>query len=321
MEDKQLLEVQGLKTYFFTYQGLVKAVDEVSFKVGKGQILGLVGESGCGKSVTALSILRLVRPPGKIVQGRILYKGEDLIQKNERDMEKIRGRSIAMIFQEPVISLNPVFNIGTQASELIHIHEKVSRPLALERAVEMLKLVGLPNPEKILSQYPHQLSGGMCQRVMIAMMLACRPDLLIADEPTTALDVTIQAQILELIKEIREKLQTSIILISHDIGVVSEICDSMWIMYAGKIVEKGHVGTVLFQPVHPYTEGLIATVPKLGKKREKLPTIPGTVPDLINPPPGCRFHPRCKLADKICRSAEPEFKDLGLGHFVACFRK
>jgi len=320
VENKYLLEVEGLKTYFFTYRGLVRAVDEVSVKVKKGEILGLVGESGCGKSVTTLSILRLVSPPGRIVQGKILFKGEDLLEKNEREMEEIRGKDIAMIFQEPMISLNPVFTIGVQTSELIQFHEKVSKRLALERLVEMFRLVGLPNPEEVLSQYPHQLSGGMCQRVMIAMMLACGPELLIADEPTTALDVTIQAQILDLIKQVREKLHTSIIFISHDIGVVSEVCDSVGIMYAGKIVEMGPVEKLLSQPGHPYTIGLLNTIPKIGEKQEKLPTIPGIVPDLINLLPGCRFHPRCMFADQHCRSSEPELKDLGGDHLVACFR-
>jgi oligopeptide/dipeptide ABC transporter ATP-binding protein len=320
MEDNNLLEVEGLKTYFFTYRGLVKAVDGISFKVKKAEILGLVGESGCGKSVTTLSILRLVSPPGKIVEGRILYKGQDLLEKNEKEMMKIRGKDIAMIFQEPVISLNPVFTIGDQTSELVRFHERVSKPLAVERVVEMFRLVGLPNPEGILNQYPHQLSGGMCQRVMIAMMLACKPDLLIADEPTTALDVTIQAQILDLIKQIREKLQTSIIFISHDIGVVSEICDHVGIMYAGKIVEMGPVESLLSHPNHPYTQGLLRTIPKMGEKQEKLPTISGVVPDLINLPHGCRFHPRCMVIEERCRRSEPELKDVGGNHSVACFR-
>jgi oligopeptide/dipeptide ABC transporter ATP-binding protein len=320
MENERLLEVQGLKTYFFTYRGLVKAVDDVSFEVGKGEILGLVGESGCGKSVTTLSILRLVSPPGKIVQGKILYKGEDLLKKSEKEMGKIRGKRIAMIFQEPMISLNPVFTIETQTSELIRFHEGVSKAVALERVVEMFRLVGLPNPVEILGQHPHQLSGGMCQRVMIAMMLACKPDLLIADEPTTALDVTIQAQILDLLKQIRQKLQTTMIFISHDIGVVSEICDRVGIMYAGKIIEIGPVEKILSQPFHPYTVGLISTVPKLGEKKEKLPTIPGTVPDLINLPPGCRFNPRCTLVVERCRKSEPELKSAGGGREVACFR-
>ena len=320
MEDERLLEVQGLKTYFFTYRGLVKAVDDISFTVGKGEILGLVGESGCGKSVTTLSILRLVSMPGKIVQGKILYKGEDLLNKSEKEMGEIRGKKIAMIFQEPIISLNPVFTIGTQTSELIQFHERVPRAVALERVVEMFRLVGLPNPVEILSQHLHQLSGGMCQRVMIAMMLACKPDLLIADEPTTALDVTIQAQILDLLKQIRKKLQTTMIFISHDIGVVSEICDRVGIMYAGKIVEIGPVEKILSQPFHPYTVGLISTVPKLGEKKEKLPTIPGTVPDLINLPPGCRFNPRCPFVEELCRKSEPELKSAGGGREVACFR-
>jgi oligopeptide/dipeptide ABC transporter ATP-binding protein len=320
VENEKLLEVQGLKTYFFTYRGLVKAVDGISFSLGKGKVLGLVGESGCGKSVTTLSILRLVSSPGRIVQGKILFKGEDLLDKSEREMEEIRGKDIAMIFQEPMISLNPVFTIGVQTSELIQFHEKVSKALALERVVEMFRLVGLPNPEEVLSQYPHQLSGGMCQRVMIAMMLACKPELLIADEPTTALDVTIQAQILDLIQQIKEKLRTSIIFISHDMGVVSEVCDRVGIMYAGKIVEIGSVEKLLSQPAHPYTIGLLNTIPKIGEKQEKLPTIPGIVPDLINLPPGCRFHPRCLFAEERCRSSEPELQDIGEERGVACFR-
>jgi peptide/nickel transport system ATP-binding protein len=321
MEDMEPLVVQKLRTHFQTYRGLVKAVDGVSFEVKRGEILGLVGESGCGKSVTALSILRLVSPPGRIVQGRILYNGEDLLVKSEGEMEGIRGKHIAMIFQEPMISLNPVFTIGTQATELIRVHERVSGSRASDRMLEMFRLVGLPNPDKILSQYPHQLSGGMCQRVMIGMMLACKPALLIADEPTTALDVTIQAQILELVKEIRAKLNTSIILISHDIGVVSEICDRVGVMYAGRIVEMGDVGTLVSRPIHPYTEGLISTVPKLGQKLEKLPTILGTVPDLIKLPPGCRFYSRCgRATEEACGTTEPELEYVDRDHQVACFR-
>lgn len=320
MENQSVLDVQGLKTYFFTYRGVVRAVDGISFIVKRAQILGVVGESGCGKSVTALSILRLVSSPGRIVQGKIIYKGKDLLDMTKKEMRQLRGRDIAMIFQEPIISLNPVFSIGEQTSDLIRIHDGVNKAEALERIKNMFQLVGLPNPRGILNQYPHQLSGGMCQRVMIAMMLACKPDLLIADEPTTALDVTIQAQIIDLIRQIREKLQTAIVFISHDIGVVSEICDRVAIMYAGKIVEIGKVENVLSEPAHPYTAGLIKTIPKIGEKTDRLPTIQGTVPDLINVPQECRFHPRCSIAQECCRMDEPELIDLGDDHAVACYQ-
>lgn len=316
----KVLEVKGLKTYFYTEDGIARAVDGVDFSVGKGRTLGIVGESGCGKSVTSLSIMRLVaEPEGKITGGEILFEGEDIIKRSEKDMMKIRGNEISMIFQEPMTSLNPVLTIGEQINEVLRLHQHLSKKEATQKSIEMLKLVGMPLPEKRVNEYPHQLSGGMRQRVMIAMALACNPKLLIADEPTTALDVTIQAQILELMKELKEKLGTAIILITHDLGVVAEVADDIMIMYAGKVVEYGDVNSVFSNPEHPYTQGLLGSIPDINKEVEKLDTIEGLVPSLYDMPKGCRFNPRCKYASEKCRDKQPALTDLQ-GHKVRCFR-
>ncbi|HHV82522.1 MAG TPA: ABC transporter ATP-binding protein, partial [Tepidanaerobacter syntrophicus] len=288
---KNLVEVKNLKTYFFTEDGVVPAVDGVDFSIKEGETLGIVGESGCGKSVTSLSILRLVpSPPGKIVNGEILFRGENLLQKSEAEMRKIRGNDISMIFQEPMTSLNPVFTVGEQIAEAIELHQGLNKKQAIDKAVEMLKLVGIPSAEKRVYDFPHQMSGGMRQRVMIAMALSCNPSLLIADEPTTALDVTIQAQILELMKDLKRKLNTSIMLITHDLGVVAEMAENVLVMYAGKVVEYADVRTIFKEPKHPYTIGLMESIPRLDQPREKLYVIEGTVPNPFDMPKGCRFH-------------------------------
>lgn len=305
-----LLDVQELKTYFFTDDGIVKAVDGVSFSVYPGEILGLVGESGCGKSVTSLSIMRLIDAPGKIIDGKITYQGKNLLSYSEDEMDKIRGARLSMIFQQPQSCLNPVFTVGDQIIEVLQIHEKIDNKTAKVRAVELLKLVGIPDAEKKVDAYPHEMSGGQAQRVMIAMALALSPTLLIADEPTTALDVTIQAQILSLLIELRKKINTSIILITHDLGVIAEMADRVAIMYAGKIVEQADVQTLFDTPQHPYTIGLINSVPVVGEIKETLDAIPGNVPNLINLPEGCRFSTRCKARETfnldICTRQEPD---------------
>jgi oligopeptide/dipeptide ABC transporter ATP-binding protein len=285
----------------------------------KGRTLGIVGESGCGKSVTSLSILRLVeQPAGKIVGGEILFRGEDLLKKSDPEMRQIRGNEISMIFQEPMTSLNPVFTIGDQIGEVLRLHQGLDKQAAQTKAVDMLRLVGIPLPQQRVREYPHQLSGGMRQRVMIAMALACNPALLIADEPTTALDVTIQAQILELMKELKDRLGTSIMLITHDLGVVAEVADEVMIMYAGKVVEHGSVGRVFREPMHPYTRGLMGSIPDITAEVEELETIEGLVPNIYAMPQGCRFHPRCKLAMEKCTGTLPALVDLG-DHKVRCF--
>lgn len=315
-----LLSVRGLKTYFQSEEGLVPAVDGVSFDLKKGGTLGIVGESGSGKSVTSLSIMRLIpSPPGKIVDGEILFEGEDLLKKSPAEMRKIRGNDISMIFQEPMTSLNPVFTIGDQIMEAIILHQKLDKKEAREKAIDMLRLVGIPEPQRRVDEYPHQLSGGMRQRVMIAMALSCNPKLLIADEPTTALDVTIQAQILDLMRKLRDELGTSIILITHDLGVIAEMVEEVIVMYAGKIVERTDVRSLFRDPKHPYTEGLLGSLPKLGEKADRLQTIEGVVPSPFNMPTGCRFHPRCQYARDICREEQPELLTLGEGHEAACF--
>lgn len=318
-----LLEVKNLKTYFFTEDGVVKAVDGVDFHVFPGEVMGLVGESGCGKSVTSLSIMRLIAPPGKVVEGQILFDGKDLLQYTEEQMVHIRGNRISMIFQQPQTALNPVFKVGDQIAEVLDIHQSLGRQAGRARAVELLKMVGIPDAERRAEAYPHELSGGMAQRVMIAMALACVPDLLIADEPTTALDVTIQAQILDLMRDLREKIGTSIILITHDLGVVAEMCERVAVMYAGRIVEQTDVKPLFAQPLHPYTQGLIGSIPILGKLKERLEVIPGTVPNLVNLPPGCRFAPRCKARQErnltICTEREPELLEVKPGHSVRCW--
>jgi oligopeptide/dipeptide ABC transporter ATP-binding protein len=298
-----VLEVRNLKTYFFTDEGIVKAVDDVSFTVPKGKTLGLVGESGCGKSVTAMSITRLVSPPGRIVGGEILLNGRDLLSMSEHEMRQVRGAQISMVFQEPMTALNPVLEVGFQIAEAVLAHGKVSKREAWSRAVEAMKAVSIPDAEKRAKDYPHQLSGGMRQRIMIAMALVCHPALVIADEPTTALDVTIQAQILELLDSLREKYDLSLILISHDLGVIAEVAETVAVMYAGKIVEIGPAMDVFHNPKHPYTEGLLRSVPRLGssvQKKDRLEVIEGMVPDLLHLPDGCSFAPRCHKRTVEC---------------------
>jgi oligopeptide transport system ATP-binding protein len=315
-----LLEVNELKTSFFTYVGEVKAVDGISFTVEAGEAVALVGESGCGKSVTALSIMRLLSYPGRIVGGNIVFNGKDLTGLTERDMETIRGNEGGMIFQDPMTSLNPVLTIRQQLMEGILLHQKLSRKMALARALELLRMVGIPAPETRINQYPHQFSGGMRQRVMIAMALSCQPRLLIADEPTTALDVTIQAQILQLMKELKQKLNTSIILITHDLGVVAGLCQKVIVMYAGKIVETGPLREIFYNPQHPYTWGLLKSVPRLDDEpKTKLTPIRGQPPDLLAPPAGCRFAPRCDYAMRICETELPPYFEIAGEHRVACW--
>lgn len=316
-----VLDVQGLRTSFFTEGEEIPAVDDVDFHINEGEILGIVGESGCGKSVTSLSIMGLVpNPPGKVVGGKILFNGEDLRFAKESRMREIRGNDIAMIFQEPMTSLNPVFTIGNQLIEAIKIHNKNwSKQKARERAIEMLKLVGLPRAEELLDEYPHQLSGGMRQRVMIAMAMVCNPKVLIADEPTTALDVTIQAQILGLMKKLNKELNTAIMLITHDLGVVAEVCDRIVVMYSGKVVEEGDVKTIFKNPKHPYTIGLIKSIPDMRKKQDRLYSIPGNVPKPGSIKQGCRFAARCESAFDKCRFETPELYEVESGHQVRCF--
>lgn len=315
----KLLEVKDLKTYFYTDEGVVKSVDGVSFSVDKGETLGVVGESGCGKSITSMSIMQLIGKPGKIVNGEIDFKGENLLNKDKEEMRKIRGKEIAMIFQEPMTSLNPVYTVGQQIMEAVLIHEDMTKEQARERAIQMLDLVKIPDAEKRLNSYPHEFSGGMRQRVMIAMALSCNPEFLICDEPTTALDVTIQAQILNLINELKEKTGTAVMMITHDLGVISEVADNVMVMYAGQVVEYTDVDTVFEKPLHPYTHGLISCIPKLGGQEEKLSTIKGMVPSFNDMPEGCLFCPRCEYAKDICRKERPELVDLD-GHQVRCFK-
>ncbi len=320
MIEETLLKVDTLSTWFYTDDGIVKAVNDVSFSLNKGHTLGIVGESGCGKSITSLSVMRLVdSPPGKIVGGKIVFKGEDLLAKSEEEMRRVRGKRIAMIFQEPMTSLNPVYTVGRQIEEALLIHETMTKKEAKRRALEMLRLVRIPLPEKRFDEYPHQLSGGMRQRVMIAIALACSPELLICDEPTTALDVTIQAQILALIDELKEKTGTSVIMITHDLGVISEIADEVLIMYAGEIVEYAPKAQLFKNPLHPYTQGLIACVPKLGRDSDRLQTIEGTVPSFDDMPAGCTFWPRCPFAESICKEKKPPLIDCG-NRTVRCHR-
>jgi peptide/nickel transport system ATP-binding protein/oligopeptide transport system ATP-binding protein len=315
-----ILEVKGLKTHFHTKRGVSKAVDGIDFTLRKGETLGIVGESGCGKSMTSLSILRLIAsPPGKIADGQILFKGRDLVTLPEGEMRKIRGNEISMIFQEPMTSLNPVIPVGEQIAEAIRLHQKMSRKEAWKKAVEMLKLVGIPSPEKRAKQEPFQLSGGMRQRVMIAMALACTPEVLIADEPTTALDVTIQAQILELIKDLQTNLGMGVILITHDLGVVAETCDTVAVMYAGNIVEHTQTTKLFANPKHPYTQGLLNSLPKIHEDRDELLTIEGSVPSPYNMPAGCRFASRCPFQQPICQAQKPELIKVKDGSKVRCW--
>jgi oligopeptide/dipeptide ABC transporter ATP-binding protein len=314
-----LLDIRNLRTHFFTDDGLVRAVDGVSFPIYKGRTLGVVGESGCGKSVTALSIMRLVSPPGRVVEGEILFKGADLARLPERDMRAIRGHEISMIFQEPMTSLNPVFTVGNQIEEAVSLHLAMSKERARAHTIGMLEKVRIPSAAARVDEYPHQMSGGMRQRVMIAMALACNPKLLIADEPTTALDVTIQAQILDLMRDLQREFGMSIMLITHDLGVVAELADHVAVMYASKVVEYAPVKELFGNPLHPYTLGLFRSRPSLAtKKTERLSVIPGTVPNPLRFPPGCKFHPRCPSAVDKCRSVEPALRELRPGHWVAC---
>lgn len=304
-ENREMLRVVGLKTHFFTDEGVVQAVDGVDFALRRGETLGIVGESGSGKSVTSLSLLRLVSRPGRIVAGQMIFDGIDLIGVSEEQMRAIRGDRISMIFQQPTTALNPVFRVGDQIIETLTIHQGLQGDEAQRRCMELLAMVGLPDPERRMRQYPHELSGGQCQRVMIAMALACNPELLIADEPTTALDVTIQAQILDLMRALREKIDTAIILITHDMGVVAEMADNVIVMYAGQVVEYAEVTQLFAEPLHPYTIGLLNSMPVLGDVRDQLAVIPGTVPSLINPPAGCRFAARCERRFERCDEAPP----------------
>ncbi len=319
--EKPLLNVRGLKTYFYTEDGVVSAVDDICFSMGKGETLGVVGESGCGKSVTALSIMRLVPdPPGRIVGGEVIFEGEDLVKKTEAEMRLIRGNQISMIFQEPMTSLNPVFTIGEQIMESIILHQKVNRTRARRNAIDMLRMVGIPSPERRVDEYPYQMSGGMRQRVMIAMALSCNPKLLIADEPTTALDVTIQAQILDLIKKLKEDLEMAMMLITHDLGVVAEVANKVLVMYAGKIVEGADTQSIVRDPHHPYTIGLLGSMPGLDEDKDRLAVIEGGVPNPFALPKGCRFHPRCAYAEEICTEQEPDLVEVEPGHLMSCWR-
>ncbi len=313
-----LLEIRGLKTHFFTQDGVVKAVDDISFQIAHGQTLGVVGESGCGKSITSLSVMRLIDRPGRIVDGQVLLNGVNLLTKSEDDMRDVRGDQMSMIFQEPMTSLNPVFTCGDQISEAVQQHSTLGRREAWDRSVEMLRLVGIPDAKRRATEHPHELSGGMRQRVMIAMALSTDPDLLIADEPTTALDVTIQAQILELMRSLREKNRMAIMLITHDLGVVAEMADEVVVMYAGKIVERGDVKTIFGAPHHPYTKGLLRSIPRLDARVDRLEVIKGTVPSPLNLPTGCLFKRRCPQRMAICDVAPP-VRDLGRDHVSRCW--
>lgn len=315
-----ILQVENLQTSFHTDAGLGRAVDGVSFHLDRGETLGLVGESGCGKSVTALSILRLVAPPGQIHGGRIMLSGRDLLTLSERDMRRVRGDEVAMVFQEPMSSLNPVLTCGRQIEEAVRLHQGVSRKEARNRAIEMMRLVGIPAPEQRIDEFPHQLSGGMRQRVMIGIALSCNPDVLIADEPTTALDVTIQAQILELLERLQEEFHMAILLITHDLGVVAEVADRVAVMYAGQIVEQAATVDLFAAPAHPYTRGLLRAIPHLDGEQERLEVIPGRVPEATDFPPGCRFHPRCAMAEPECQRQAQVLQVAGAGHEVRCRR-
>ena len=318
--ESSLIRVEHLKTSFQTPHGMIYPVNDVSFAINTSETIGLVGESGCGKSMTALSLLNLIpSPPGNIESGKIFFKDKDLLQLSREELRQIRGNDMSMIFQEPMTSLNPVFSIGNQLNEVFITHQNLSKKNATERSIELLKMVNIPNPEKKIDEYPHQLSGGMRQRVMIAMALACQPSLLIADEPTTALDVTIQAQILDLMSELQDKFSMSIMVITHDLGVLAQICESVMVMYAGHIVEKAPTKALFESPKHPYTQGLLKSIPKLGKKEKKLSTIEGHVPSLHSLPSGCKFHNRCPKAMDICRIKEPEAIKISSHEEVKCW--
>lgn len=316
--DEILLEINHLKSCFFTGKGVVPAVDDVSVKVPKGKIVGIVGESGCGKSMTAKSIMDLLKYPGRVVEGEILLEGRDLTKMTKKELKKIRGEEISMIFQEPMTSLNPVIKVGKQVREAILLHQEISRQEAKQRVLEAFRQVGISEPEKRYECYPHELSGGLRQRVMIAMAMVCNPKLMIADEPTTALDVTIEAQILKLMKKLCDTTGMSCLLISHNLGVIAQMCDYVYVMYAGKVVEHGDVFTIFENPSHPYTRGLLASVIPLENLPERLPTIPGMVPNLLHLPKGCAFCGRCSEAEEICRESRPQLYDAGNGHEVRC---
>jgi peptide/nickel transport system ATP-binding protein len=317
-----LLDIRGLKTHFATDDGMVRAVDGVDLAIGRGETVGVVGESGCGKTVTAMSVLKLIAmPPGRIVAGEILYRGRDLVPLDAGEMDRIRAKDIAMVFQEPMTSLNPVYTVGEQIAEVLRRHEGLSRKAALDRTIEMLRLVQIPNPEKRVHDYPHQFSGGMRQRVMIAMAISCSPKLLIADEPTTALDVTIQAQILDLLADMKQRFGMAIMLITHAMGVVAETAQRVVVMYAGRVIEEAPVDALFANPRHPYTQGLIRSIPRIDTavtSKARLEAIPGVVPSLIDPPPGCRFAPRCRFAMPVCRAEIPPLREVEAGHKVAC---
>lgn len=317
----KLLKIDNLNTYFFTKRGTIKAVDGLSLHMEEGETLAIVGESGSGKSITALSILRLLEDPGKIVEGEILYNGKDLVTSSEKEMQKIRGNEISMIFQEPLTSLNPVFKIGKQIEEVIRLHEDMDKKEARKKAIDMLRLVGIPRAEEIVDAYPHELSGGMRQRVMIGIALACRPKILIADEPTTALDVTIQAQILSLINNLKKSLNTAVLMITHDLAVVAEMADNIIIMYCGQVMERASVKKIfsISSPLHPYTQGLLNSIPDIEKDRDQLETIEGSVPNPLFMPQGCPFAPRCKKVLNICLQETPELREIEENHFVKCF--
>ena len=321
MNNQKLLEVQDLVIEFTTDKGKVRAVDGISFSLNNSETLGIVGESGCGKTVTALSLLKLIpSPPGKIIQGHILYQGKDIVSKSESAMRHFRGKEIAMIFQEPMTSLNPVFTIGNQMIDVIRQHTHASKKEAKERAIKMLERIRIPNPERRIDEYPHQMSGGMRQRIMIAMALSCNPKILVADEPTTALDVTVQAQVMAQISELQKKFNTAVILVTHDLGVIAETCTNVLVMYCGKIVERADVSTLFESPRHPYTRGLLTSIPRIREKKlEKLPTIEGTVPDLLHLPVGCRYADRCERVRDHCRLEEPPLEKKDDKTEVACF--
>lgn len=317
---KELLKIKDLKTYFYTYEGIVKAVNGINLQINKGETLGLVGESGCGKSITALSIMRLIpSPPGKILSGEIIFEGKNLLKLKDEEMRKIRGKKISMIFQEPMTSLDPMFTIGQEIMEVIKLHQGLEKEEARDKTIDSLKAVGFPDPEERVDNYPHELSGGMRQRAMIAMALSCNPALLIADEPTTALDVTIQAQILKLIDKLKENFDTSILLITHDLGVIAETCDNVALMYAGYIVESTDVHSFFKNPLHPYAQGLLKSIPRLDLNVKELDIIKGLVPNLLDIPQGCPFNPRCKYCFEKCTKNLPELIEIEKNHLVRCW--
>lgn len=322
MDKNNVLEICGLKSYFYTEKGIVPAVDDVDLVVPKGKIIGLVGESGCGKSMTAKSVMGLLKYPGRIAGGSIYYNDQDLARFKEKELRRYCGREISMIFQEPMTSLNPVLKVGRQVRETLLVHDRsLSREEAREKVLEIFRSVGIPEPEKRYDAYPHELSGGLRQRVMIAMAMICKPKLLIADEPTTALDVTIEAQILRLMKALRDETGTSVLIITHNLGVIAEICDYVYVMYAGRIMEQAETYELFDHTMHPYSQGLLASIPRIGSNPERLHTIPGVVPNLLHLPPGCAFSNRCPYATERCRQEKPQLKPVGEGHMVRCFKE